>query len=189
MASSDVRSPPRIGNRPGTDLANSLLNRWMLVAAVSAVVAVDWLTKLAVAQTMGYGASEAVVAGFFNIVHVRNTGIAFSLFADASPWFREFALPALSLIAVAVLAGMLRGLDEMPGRRRLALALVLAGAIGNLSERLLHGYVTDFLDFHVGAYHWPAFNVADSAITVGVAVLILESLQGRDQASRACSAS
>ena len=161
---------------------------WRVLApGVAAVVVLDWLTKVAVAQSMQHGASESIVAGFFNLVHARNTGIAFSLFADSAPWFRDFVLPAVSLAAVGIIAVMLRRLEEMPGTSRAALALVLAGAIGNLSERLLHGYVTDFLDFYVGAYHWPAFNVADSAITIGAAMLILDSLLGRHGAPEARS--
>ena len=150
-----------------------------VAALVSLVVVLDWITKWAVSESMPYGASEPVVAGFFNLVHVRNTGIAFSLFADSAPWIRNLLLPAVSLAAIAIIVMMFRGAATLPGTSRLALALVLAGAIGNLSERLMHGYVTDFLDVYIGAYHWPAFNIADSAITIGAVLLVLDSVLGR----------
>ena len=154
---------------------------------VSLVVLFDWITKWAVAESMAYGSSEAVVAGFFNLVHVRNTGIAFSLFADSAPWIRNLLLPAVSVAAIGIIVVMFRGAGKMPATSRVALALVLAGAIGNLSERLLHGYVTDFLDVYAGAYHWPAFNVADSAITIGAVLLILDSVLGRHPATEPAS--
>ncbi len=148
-------------------------------ASVALVILLDWITKWAVVESMPHGSSEAVVTGFFNLVHVRNTGIAFSLFADSAPWIRNLLLPAVSIAAIGIIVAMFRSAGTMPATTRFALALVLAGAIGNLSERLLHGYVTDFLDVYVGAYHWPAFNVADSAITIGAVLLILDSLLGR----------
>ncbi len=188
MPSPNARATNRIATGSRLAERSPALSRRALVAGISAIVILDWLTKLAIARSMSHGSSEAVVAGFFNIVHVRNTGIAFSLFADSAPWFREFVLPGFALVAVTILAVMLRRLQDLSGSSGVALALVLAGAIGNLSERLLHGYVTDFLDFYVGTYHWPAFNVADSAITVGAAVLILDSLLGRHMAVRLRSA-
>lgn len=165
----------------GTNSSKSSLALIVRGAApiVLGVVLLDWLTKWAVTAWMDYGSSEAVVSGFFNLVHVRNTGMAFSLFADSAPWVRNFVLPAASVGAVVVVFAMMRGSGAMPLTSRVALALVLAGAIGNLSERLLHGYVTDFLDLYAGSYHWPAFNVADSAITIGATLLILDSLLGR----------
>lgn len=158
------------------------LSARVLVPFALLVVLIDWITKRAVAESMAHGSTEVVVAGFFNLVHVRNTGIAFSLFADSSPWVRNILLPVVSFVAIAIILAMFRKLGEMPGSSRIALALVLAGAIGNLSERLLHGYVTDFLDLYVGSYHWPAFNVADSAITIGAVLLVLDSLLGRHPA-------
>ena len=185
MPSSDARDADPVATESGRGRLASALGWRALVPVVAAVVALDWLTKAAVAGTMPYGSAEALVPGFFNLVHARNPGIAFSLFADSAPWFRDVVLPAVSLAAVGIIAFMFRKLHELPAASRVALALVLAGAVGNLSERLLHGYVTDFLDFYVGAYHWPAFNVADSAITVGATLLILESFLGRHRASEA----
>lgn len=142
---------------------------------VGAILVLDRLTKIAIVETMPYRASESVIAGFFNLVHVRNRGIAFSMFADSAPWFRDIALPALAVVAIVVIVAVLRQRAMMHPLSRIALALVVAGAVGNLYDRLLYGYVTDFLDFYVGSYHWPAFNVADSALTVGAILLILDS--------------
>lgn len=153
---------------------------WRFLAAlVALVVALDGVSKAAVVAWMPYGASRSVLDGFFNLVHVRNTGIAFSLFADSAPWFRDVALPAFALAAIGVILAMFRQLGPAAGASRVALALILAGAAGNLFDRLRQGYVTDFLDFYVGSYHWPAFNVADTAITTGAALLLLESFRGR----------
>lgn len=179
MPARKARNASSVARDSGTGRSPTVLGWRVLAPCVAAVVGLDWLTKAAIAGSMPHGSSEVVVAGLFNLVHARNTGIAFSLFADSAPWFRELVLPVVSLAAVGVIAVMLRRLREVPASSRVALALVLAGAIGNLSERLLHGYVTDFLDFYVGAYHWPAFNVADSAITVGALTLILDSVLGR----------
>ncbi len=157
---------------------------WILAALI---LLLDRASKMAVASWMPPGDSESVLDGFFNLVHARNTGIAFSLFADSAPWFRDFVLPAFSILAIVVIVAMFRKFEEIPGRSRLALALILAGAAGNLYDRLLYGYVTDFLDFHVASYHWPAFNVADSALTTGAILLLLDSFLGRhpvDQAAR-----
>ena len=177
-----------VAARSGTQASGSCC-AWLvwdarvLVPLASLVVALDLLTKSVVADSMPHGSSRAVIEDFFNLVHVRNTGIAFSLFADSAPWFRDLVLPAVSIAAIGVVAIMFRRLAEIPVTSRVALALVLAGALGNLYERLRYGYVTDFLDFYVGTYHWPAFNVADSAITVGAILLILDSLLGRHAAT------
>lgn len=150
-----------------------------MAGLVVALVMVDWITKWLIIESMPYGSSEPVLAGFFNLVHVRNTGIAFSLFADSALWIRNLVLPAVSVAAIGLILVMFGSSPTMPTTSRIALVLVLAGAIGNLSERLLNGYVTDFLDVYVGTYHWPAFNVADSAITIGAVILVLDSLLGR----------
>lgn len=161
----------------------------LLLAGLGAsVFALDQVTKGAIASQLPHGASRSVVDGFFNLVHARNTGIAFSLFHDSAPWFRDFALPAMQLAVVVVLIVMLRRLEQGARVSRFALAAVLGGAAGNLYDRLLQGYVTDFLDFYVGSYHWPAFNVADSAITVGVVLLLLDSVFGWHSSQDARSA-
>ncbi len=148
---------------------------WTQLAPLAVLVlAADRLTKVLIAERMPYGTAEAVIDGFFNLVHVRNTGIAFSMFADAPEWFRGTVLPLLSVAAIGVIVWMLARGGGLGGRSRYALALILAGAVGNLYDRLVFGYVVDFLDFYISGLHWPAFNVADSAITVGAGLLILD---------------
>ncbi len=113
-----------------------------------------------------------VVTGFFNIVRVHNTGAAFSFLAGASGWQRWFFV-GIGAVAVVVMVWMLK---SHPGQRLFSLAVscILGGAVGNVIDRLIHGYVVDFLDFHAAGIHFPAFNVADSAITLGAICLILD---------------
>ncbi len=141
----------------------------------AAVVALDRWSKLEVAERLPLYSSTTVIDGLFNIVHTRNTGIAFSLFADAAPLVRNVVLPAVSLAAVALIVYLFAksaGADRVSA---LALTLVLAGAAGNLYDRFAYGYVVDFLDVYIGERHWPAFNVADSAISIGAVLLLIAS--------------
>ncbi|MEZ5393639.1 MAG: signal peptidase II [Bryobacterales bacterium] len=117
-----------------------------------------------------------VITGFFYLVHTRNNGIAFSNLNDASPMVREWLLPIFSGVAVLAIFVLFWRQSQGAARLRWALALILSGAVGNLYDRLMYGYVVDFLDFYVGSWHWPAFNVADCCITVGAGLLLLDSL-------------
>jgi signal peptidase II len=148
---------------------------WFAVAA--AVVAVDRATKWLMIDWLRVGESVPVT-GFFNLVLVYNRGAAFSFLAGAPGWQTAF-FSAIALAASAVISWMLL---RAPQRRLQAsgLALVLGGALGNLWDRLQWGAVADFLDLHAFGWHWPAFNAADSAITVGAALLIAEGLRRRD---------
>lgn len=116
-----------------------------------------------------------VITSFFNIVRAHNTGAAFSFLADASGWQRWF-FTGIGVAAAAFIIWMLRA---NAGQRLLSFALscILGGAVGNVIDRLQHGYVVDFLDFHWAGWHFPAFNLADSAITVGAVLLILDELR------------
>jgi signal peptidase II len=136
----------------------------------------DRWTKAAVAAALPLHSSHPVIPGFFNLVHARNTGIAFSMLNDASPLVKELLLPLFSAIAVVVIFVLFWRQSEGATRLRYALALILTGAVGNLYDRLVYGYVVDFLDLYVGTWHWPAFNVADSCITIGAGLLLLDSL-------------
>lgn len=149
--------------------------RWLLLAA--AVITLDQLSKAWILRHYALGDSTPVT-GFFNIVRAHNTGAAFSFLAGHDGWQRWFFV-ALALAVSGVIVWLLR----RHGARRgfaLSLSLILGGAIGNVIDRLLHGYVVDFLDFHWAFLspvfyggHYPAFNVADAAITVGAVLLIL----------------
>jgi signal peptidase II len=147
--------------------------RWLLVAA--AVVALDLATKAWVTSAFRYGEVREVTP-FFNLVLVHNTGAAFSFLADAGGWQRWF----FTVVAVAISLALL---VLLPRQRQawsaVSMALVLGGALGNLWDRATLGHVVDFVQLHAAGYYWPAFNVADSAITVGVAMLLLESLRPR----------
>jgi signal peptidase II len=150
----------------------SKASRWFLLAA--AVVAADQATKSIVLARFNLG-EGVVVTPFFNLVLVYNKGAAFSFLSDAPGWQTPL-LAGFALIAIGVVSYLL---VRSPGRRILdcGLALVLGGALGNVIDRLRFGQVVDFLDFHAGAWHWPAFNVADSAITVGAVLLILDGFR------------
>ncbi len=147
--------------------------RWLILAA--AVVILDQLSKFAITRAIAYG-SGIEIAPFFNLVLVHNKGAAFSFLSGASGWQREFFI-AIAVVAIAWVVHLLR---KHPRQTLfcLALSLILGGAIGNLIDRVWLGAVVDFLDFHAAGRHFPAFNVADSAITCGAAALVWESLRG-----------
>jgi signal peptidase II len=140
------------------------------------VIALDQATKLVVDASMAIGDDIAIIPGFMSLVHVRNRGVAFGMLGGLPDPWRPLVLIALALAMVAVLAWMLRETPREEPAQRLALALVVGGAIGNLYDRIRYGEVIDFLDVYVSGWHWPAFNVADSAITVGCGLLIFSSL-------------
>ena len=148
------------------------MSRWLALAAV--LVGLDQLSKYGM-MSMLAGGNGIEVTPFFNLVLVHNRGAAFSLLSNASGWQREFFI-AIAVIASVWVVYLLR---RHPHETRfcLALALILGGAVGNVIDRVLFGAVIDFLDFHVAGYHWPAFNVADSAITCGAALLIWDGLR------------
>ena len=141
----------------------------VLAAAVGLLVSLDQFTKFIVARRMRLGDTLAVIEGFFNITLVRNTGIAFSLFSNAKEGWQEwflFLVPGLTLAALFFFFYRLR--DNQPVSVY-GLALIISGAFGNILDRIRLGYVVDFFDFHWGyKAHFPAFNVADAAIAVGV---------------------
>ena len=144
---------------------------WLGIAL--AVIVVDQLTKSLVLDAFRLHDSQ-VVTPFFNLVRVHNTGAAFSFLAGATGWQRWFFV-VLGTVAAVFIVWMLR----RHGEQRLfgwALALILGGALGNVVDRLLHGYVVDFIQVHWRGWYFPSFNVADSAITVGAALLILDEL-------------
>ncbi|MCU0840649.1 MAG: signal peptidase II [Thiobacillaceae bacterium] len=146
---------------------------WLWLSAL--VLSLDQITKLAVIDALAPYQDVIPLTAFFNLVHVHNTGAAFSLFADQPGWQRYFFL-AVALVASTVILYLLRRTRGQP-LFCAALALILGGALGNVIDRIAYGHVVDFLDFHAGGWHWPAFNVADSAITVGAALIILDSLR------------
>ena len=145
---------------------------WRWFALSAAIVAADQLSKWLVLGFFENRYPRVELTGFFNLVLVFNKGAAFSLFAQAAGWqtplLAAFALAAAVIVSVLIVRNPGRGL------LCLGLALILGGALGNLIDRVRFGHVVDFLDFHALGWHWPAFNVADSAISVGAVILILE---------------
>jgi signal peptidase II len=140
------------------------------------VVALDRATKLAVAKHIELQDSISVIPGFFRITHVENRGAAFGLFADSPSEWKIAMLVLFSVVALVVVVTLLWRSSHSMTATGVGLSLILGGAVGNLWDRLFHGRVVDFLLFYIGQYQWPAFNVADSAIVVGAALLVLEIL-------------
>ena len=152
-------------------LASSLLP-WLGIALV--VIVLDQLTKSLILANFAYGDSVHVTS-FFNVVRVHNTGAAFSFLAGASGWQRWFFV-GLGAVAAGFIVWMLR---SHGGQKMFAwaLALILGGALGNVIDRLLHGYVVDFIQVHWADRYFPSFNLADSAITLGAILLIVDELR------------
>lgn len=159
--------------------------KWGLTLVPALIVVVlDQLTKAIVLARMELHQSIPVVDGFFALTYVRNTGAAFGILAGRMAEIRVPFLLAVSVLALGVLLWFVR---TVPADRRAVIAAcggVLGGAIGNIIDRAAYGEVIDFLDVYVGTYHWPAFNVADAAITVGVVVLCLDALRGAPEPER-----
>lgn len=144
------------------------------------IIVLDQLTKLLILQYLPLHSSLEIIPGFFNLVHVRNPGGAFSIFAGADSALRQGLFMGLTVFIVIVLLFAYRKLRPEDRWTRTSYALIVGGALGNLVDRLrFGGEVIDFLDCYVGAYHWPAFNVADSAITVGALMLVVSLLRGK----------
>lgn len=145
--------------------------KWLRLSFV--VLILDQLSKLTIVSMMRLYESIQITP-FFNLTYVRNTGAAFSFLSEAGGWQRWF-FAALAFIVSIVIAAWLARLKRHETLLAVSLALVLGGAVGNLIDRLAYGYVIDFLDVYYRTWHWPAFNVADSAITLGVGLMLLES--------------
>ena len=147
---------------------------WPFLLLALAVVALDQVTKLAVLDHFQLGERLAVIPGFFDLTLLFNRGAAFSFLAGHDGWQRWFFI-VIALAASAFILYLLLG-HRQQRMFSLALGLILGGAVGNVVDRLFYGQVVDFLLFHQGSWYFPAFNVADSAITVGAALLILDEL-------------
>lgn len=147
---------------------------FFLIAA--AVVLLDRLAKSVVASNIPLHDSVAVIPGFFHLTHVQNSGAAFGLFAESNAQWKLGALVSFSVIALVIVSALLWKHSHAMTTTTIGLSLILGGATGNLWDRLVSGHVVDFLDFYIGSYHWPAFNVADSAIVVGAVLLVAEIL-------------
>jgi len=151
-----------------------------LLAITPAFVVLDQWTKYLVDHRMLLHQSVPILPGWFELTYVRNRGAVFGFLAGIDSWWRMPFFLTFSAIAVVLLAIFYIRSRPDQGLLRLSLALILAGAVGNVIDRLRFGYVIDFLDVHWHHYHWPAFNIADSAISVGICLMLLEAyMEGR----------
>jgi signal peptidase II len=151
-----------------------------LIAAV--VVALDRLTKSLIKTHVSAVDSITVVPGWLNIVHSENPGIAFGMLADATGAWRDILLIGFSsVVLVAIAVMLLRSSAPRDAWLRAGLGLILGGAFGNLYDRIVNGTVTDFVEAHAGGHYFPAFNVADSAITVGACLLLLDMWRAKER--------
>ena len=152
---------------------------WIWYAVSLLVIAADQASKAWVSANFVYG-DPWVITDFFNLTLLHNTGAAFSFLSDAGGWQRWMFTGIAALVSLGLVWWIARLRDGKP-LEALALALILGGALGNLFDRVTLGYVVDFIVVHYRQYHWPAFNLADSAICVGAALLILDSLRSGKQ--------
>ena len=157
--------------------------RWLMLLIAVAVIALDRWSKMWIVAHIATGHAIVVIPKVFRLTHVLNTGAAFSMFEGAnSPLLVRNLLIGFSVAAVMVVLALLWRMGRTVTLTSVALALILGGAIGNLYDRWVFKFVVDFLEVHIWRYHWPDFNVADSAIVVGACLLLLEML--RPQQSR-----
>lgn len=155
---------------------------------VVVVIAADQWTKHFALTGLRYAQPVSVIPGLFNLTLHFNPGVAFGLFADLEPFWRMIVLSLTTTLAFGFIAFFLMKDFRSDQIGRLALAVIVGGALGNIIDRVRFGYVIDFLDFYVSSYHWPTFNIADSCICVGVVVLLFRSPHARrSQADRSDS--
>ena len=149
---------------------------WVLLVVCLLVLSLDQYSKYTVQKNLPLHQRVEVISGFFNLTHVRNTGGAFGILGGSLGGMGMVFFVSVSLIAVGAILFLLRRIREDEKILALSFSFVLAGAIGNLIDRLLYGEVIDFLEFYYSSFYWPAFNVADSAICVGIGLMAVEIL-------------
>lgn len=147
-------------------------NLAVFIVCAAAIIALDQITKTVITEKLFMYGTYQVIAGFFNLVYVMNPGAAFGFLADMPELFRYAFFIGITLLAMGLIIFFVVKGENEPLIIIVSLALIFGGAVGNLIDRIRFGAVIDFLDFYIGSWHWPAFNVADSAITTG-AILML----------------
>jgi signal peptidase II len=162
---------------------NKYGKKYMILLAVTLFVAAfDQYTKMLVHSSFDLGESIRIINNFFNLTYVRNTGAAFGIFGTAHETFRQVFFLSIPPIAVGLILYFLYSVPETDKLEIYALSIISGGAIGNYIDRIRFGYVIDFLDFHIAnKYTWPAFNVADSAIVIGVVILTILMFQKKPE--------
>ena len=146
---------------------------------LTAIVLLDQFLKAYIGSTMSLHESIPVIEGYFNITYVKNPGAAFGFLANSAPEFRSLFLISVTVIAIVLILYFISKSTAKEVFLTFSLSLILGGAVGNLIDRIRFGEVTDFLDFYISSYHWPAFNVADSAISLGALILVVEIFRRR----------
>jgi signal peptidase II len=172
---------------PRVNLKESTLYRTGYFLVSLAVLVVDQWTKGIVTRVFDVHQSRSVIGGLFDLTYVRNSGAAFGLFASVDSSIKAIVLNSVAVLVFLVVSAYALRSSHKSVRLQVGFALILGGAVGNLLDRVRFGYVVDFLDFSVSGHHWPAFNVADSAICIGVALLFLDMLRNEED-SRARTA-
>jgi len=156
-----------------------LRNKYVLLFFVSGVlIVVDQYTKLMVSLHIPINHSVKVVEGFFSLTHIRNSGVAFGMFAGQQSEYKALMFIAISTIAIMAILVIFHQTPKDKKMVQTGLILIFSGAIGNLIDRTLHGEVIDFADFFINSYHFPAFNIADSCITIGVTLMVIDLFTG-----------
>lgn len=160
-------------------------DRLKAYSLAAAVFALDRITKLLVERLVSFTDTRTIIPGFFDIVHSQNRGVAFGIFNDSTFEWRTAFLIALSAVAVIVVSLIIWNARRLQALPLWGLALILGGAAGNVFDRIVSGQVTDFLEFYIGQYHWPTFNIADSAIVIGSCLFLLDALRSKHPAAKA----
>jgi signal peptidase II len=154
-----------------------LQNKYIKLAGVAGlIVLLDQITKAHILQSLALNHTTAIIPGFFNITHIHNPGGAFGLMANLNASMRAILFLIISSLAVGLIFYFYQKTPPTHRWLATAFALIFGGAIGNLIDRVRFGTVVDFLDFYIGTLHWPAFNVADSAITIGICIFVYHIL-------------
>jgi len=156
-----------------------VFNKYLFLFVISSVlIVIDQYAKFMVTLHIPINYSVKVVEGFFNLTHIRNSGVAFGIFSHQNSELKPYLLIFVSIIAIIAILVIFHQTGKNKKIVQTGLILVFSGAIGNLIDRVLHKEVIDFIDFFIDNQHWPAFNVADSCITIGVMFLVADMLVG-----------
>ena len=146
-------------------------------SAAAGVFALDRISKWIVESRVSFLDDFKVIPGFFDIVRSQNRGVAFGIFNDSTSEWRTTLLVVLAMAAVVLVSALLWKPERLDTQSFWGFSLILGGAAGNVFDRLLYGHVTDFLELYIGSYHWPTFNIADSAIVIGSGLLLIDLLR------------
>jgi len=144
----------------------------IFIVCAAIIIVLDQLTKSMISQKLFLSGTHVVINGFFNLVYVMNPGAAFGFLVEMPEMFRRFFFIGVTILAAGLIAYFIAKSEKEPLVIIFSLSLIFGGAVGNLIDRIRFGAVIDFLDFYIGSWHWPAFNVADSAITIGAFLML-----------------